>query len=49
MKTGFLRILCIVAVSAASVFIAKSQDKLSQTLTSIKEKVQDVQIDKSHL
>lgn len=47
MKTGYLRILCIVAVLAMSVFSAKSQDKLSQALTSIKEKVQDVQIDKT--
>ena len=47
MKTGFLQFFCIVAISAASVSVAKSQDKLSQTLASIKEKVQDVQIDKA--
>jgi hypothetical protein len=47
MKTGFLQFFCIVALSAASVLSAKSQDKLSQALTSIKEKVQDVQIDKA--
>jgi len=47
MKTGFLQFFCIVAISAASVSGAKSQDKLSQTLASIKEKVQDVQIDKA--
>jgi hypothetical protein len=47
MKTGFFKILCIVAISIASVIDAKSQDKLSQSLASIKEKVQDVQIDKT--
>jgi hypothetical protein len=47
MKTSFLQIFCIVALSTVSNFYAKSQDKLSQSLASIKEKVQDVQIDKS--
>jgi hypothetical protein len=47
MKTGFLKLFCIVVISLASVFDANSQDKLSQSLASIKEKVQDVQIDKS--
>ena len=47
MKTGFFKLFCIVVISLASVFNANSQDKLSQSLASIKEKVQDVQIDKS--
>jgi hypothetical protein len=47
MKTNFLQIFCIVVLSVVSIFDAKSQDKLSQSLASIKEKVQDVQIDKS--
>ena len=47
MKTSFLQILCIVVLSVVSIFDAKSQDKLSQSLASIKEKVQDVQIDKT--
>jgi hypothetical protein len=47
MKTGFIKLFCIVVISLSSVFYAKSQDKLSQSLASIKEKVQDVQIDKS--
>jgi uncharacterized protein YfcZ (UPF0381/DUF406 family) len=47
MKTSFLQIFCIAVLSVISVFDAKSQDKLSQSLASIKEKVQDVQIDKT--
>jgi hypothetical protein len=47
MKTGFLRIFYLVLLSIVSIPIAKSQDKLSQTLASIKEKVQEVQIDKT--
>ena len=47
MKTRFLQIFCIVALYMAPILDAKSQDKLSQSLASIKEKVQDVQIDKT--
>jgi hypothetical protein len=47
MKTSFLQIACIVILSISSIFNVKSQDKLSQSFASIKEKVQDVQIDKS--
>jgi hypothetical protein len=47
MKTNFLRILYVVVISFASIRGAQSQDKLSQSLASIKEKVQDVQIDKT--
>jgi len=47
MKTSFLQIFCIGVLSAAPILHAKSQDKLSQSLTSIKDKVQDVQIDKT--
>jgi len=47
MKTSFLKIFCIGVLSVAPILHAKSQDKLSQTLTSIKAKVQDVQIDKT--
>ena len=47
MKTSFLQIFCIVVLSVVSIFDAKSQDKLSQSLASIKEKIQDVQIDKT--
>ena len=47
MKTSFLQIFCIVVLFVVSIFDAKSQDKLSQSLLSIKEKVQDVQIDKA--
>jgi hypothetical protein len=47
MKKNFFQILCIAALSGVSIFDAKSQDKLSQTLASIKEKVQAVQIDKT--
>jgi len=46
MKTCFLKMICIVVLTGVSIFNAKSQDKLSQSLNSIKEKVQDVQIDK---
>lgn len=46
MKTSFLQIFCIVVLFVVSISDAKSQDKLSQSLASIKEKVQDVQIDK---
>jgi hypothetical protein len=46
MKTSFLKIASIAVLSTCSIFNAKSQDKLSQTLASIKEKVQDVQVDK---
>jgi hypothetical protein len=47
MKTRFLQIFCIVVLSIGSIFDAKSQDKLSQALASIKGKIQDVQIDKT--
>jgi hypothetical protein len=47
MKTSFLQITCIIGLLISSIFNAKSQDKISQSLASIKEKVQDVQIDKS--
>ena len=47
MKTSFLQIICILIVSSVSISDAKSQDKLSQSFASIKEKVQDVQIDKT--
>lgn len=47
MKTIFPRIFCIVVLSIFMIFEVKSQDKLSQTLASIKAKVQDVQIDKT--
>jgi hypothetical protein len=47
MKTSFLQVFCIVVFSVVSISEAKSQDKLSQSLASIKEKVQDVQIDKT--
>jgi uncharacterized protein YfcZ (UPF0381/DUF406 family) len=47
MKTSFLQIFCIVVLSVVSIFDAKSQDKLNQSLASIKEKIQDVQIDKT--
>jgi uncharacterized protein YfcZ (UPF0381/DUF406 family) len=46
MKPSKLKIFCIVVIFVASIFDVKSQDKLSQSLASIKEKVQDVQIDK---
>jgi hypothetical protein len=47
MKTGFIRIFCIAVLSIGSLPGAKSQDKLSQSLASIKGKIQDVQIDKT--
>src|ERR1035437_958957 len=47
MKTNSFKIFCIVVLSVVSIFDAKSQDKLSQSLASIKDKVQDVQIDKT--
>jgi hypothetical protein len=47
MKTSLLQIFCIVLFSAVSFLDAKSQDKLSQALTSIKGKIQDIQIDKT--
>ena len=47
MKTRFLQIICIVILSSVWISDAKSQDKLSQSFASIKEKVQDVQIDKT--
>jgi hypothetical protein len=47
MKTSKLQIFCIVVLSSVSVFNAKSQDKLSQSLAEIKAKVQEVQIDKN--
>lgn len=46
MKTSLLQIFCIVSLFVVTIFDAKSQDKLSQSLASIKAKVQDVQIDK---
>ena len=47
MKTSLLQIFCIVGLFVVSIPDAKSQDKLSQSLASIKEKVQDIQIDKT--
>ena len=47
MKTRFLQIICILILSSVWISDAKSQDKLSQSFASIKEKVQDVQIDKT--
>jgi hypothetical protein len=47
MKTNSFQIFCIVVLSVVSIFDAKSQDKLSQSLTSIKDKVNDVEIDKT--
>ena len=47
MKTNSFQIFCIVVLSVVSIFDAKSQDKLSQSLASIKDKVQDVEIDKT--
>jgi len=47
MKASFLKIFCIVVFSLVSIFETNSQDKLSQSLASIKEKVQDIQIDKT--
>ena len=45
MKTIFPRIFYIVVLSMFTIFTVKSQDKLSQTLASIKDKVREVQID----
>jgi hypothetical protein len=47
MRTSLIRIICLVALSLGSIFNVRSQNKLTQSLTSVKEKVQDVQIDKS--
>ncbi len=47
MKTVLFLVFCIAGLSGVSVFDAQSQDKLSQSLASIKEKVQDVQIEKT--
>jgi hypothetical protein len=47
MKTSSFQIFCIAVFSVISIFDAKSQDKLSQSLASIKAKVQDVEIDKT--
>jgi hypothetical protein len=47
MKKSFFQIIGIVILSVAPVLDANSQDKLGQSLASIKEKVQDVQIDKT--
>jgi hypothetical protein len=47
MKTDFLKVFCVVVLSVVSILDAESQDKLSQSLASIKQKVQDVQIDKT--
>jgi hypothetical protein len=47
MKTSYLQVICIVVFFVVSIFDAKSQDKLRQSLASIKDKVKDVQIDKT--
>jgi hypothetical protein len=47
MKTGLHLIFCMVILIGVSIFDLKAQDKLSQSLASIKEKVQDVQIEKT--
>jgi hypothetical protein len=47
MKTYLLQIICMVLFSLVTILDAGSQDKLSQSLASIKEKVKDVQIDKT--
>jgi hypothetical protein len=47
MKTLLPRLACIVVLTVITIFNAKSQNKLSQSLASIKEKVQDVQLDKT--
>lgn len=47
MKKSFFQIFWIGILAVAPVLDAKSQDKLAQTLTSIKEKIQDVTIDKT--
>jgi len=47
MKTSYIQTFSIVVLSLISVFDVKSQDKSAKILASIKEKVQDVQIDKT--
>jgi hypothetical protein len=47
MKTSLLKFFCIAGLFVVFIFDAKSQDKLSQSLASVKVKVQDVQIDKA--
>jgi hypothetical protein len=47
MKTPSFQIFCIIVLSVISIFDVKSQDKLSQSLASIKDKVQNVEIDKT--
>jgi hypothetical protein len=47
MKKNFFQISWIVILAMAPVLNANSQDKLGQSLSSIKEKIQDVQIDKT--
>jgi len=47
MKKPSFQIFCIIVLSVISIFDVKSQDKLSQSLASIKDKVQDVEIDKT--
>jgi hypothetical protein len=47
MKTGLHLIFCMAILIGVSIFDLKAQDKLSQSLASIKEKVQDVQIEKT--
>jgi hypothetical protein len=47
MKTVLIQILCLVIISMVSVFETKSQTNAGQSLSSIKEKVQEVQIDKT--
>jgi len=47
MKTNYIQIYCIIVLSLVSVLDVRSQDKSGKTLASIKEKVQDVQIDKT--
>ena len=48
MKTGCIQFFCICLFSLVSIFNAQSQEKLKQSLSAIKEKVQDVQIDKTN-
>jgi len=47
MKTSFITVFFMVFLSAVSITDAKSQNNLSQSLAKIKEKVQEVQIDKT--
>jgi hypothetical protein len=47
MKKSFFQIFCIVILAVVPVLEVRSQDKLGQSLASIREKVQDVQIDKT--